>query len=44
MRVTVAVSKNDLKHYDPDQKIWYPADDVAFFVGQNCEDVTAVKL
>ncbi len=44
VRVTVAVNKNDLKHYDPEQKAWVPAADVAFFVGQHSEDVTAVKL
>ena len=40
----VCVRKDDLKFYNPDEKSWYPADSYKFYVGQNCEDVTAVKI
>ena len=40
---TVKICKNDLKFYNPEEKIWYLADDYTFYVGQDCENVTAVK-
>ena len=42
VRETVRVRKDDLRFYDPDTKSWSLADGYTFYVGQDCENVTAV--
>ncbi|MDO4847521.1 MAG: glycoside hydrolase family 3 C-terminal domain-containing protein [Clostridiaceae bacterium] len=42
--VKIAIDKNNLKFYNPENKEWYLEDKYTFFVGQNSEDVTEVKL
>ena len=44
VKETVIIRKDDLKYYNPDEKSWYLADDYTFYVGQDCENVTAVKM
>ncbi|MBQ6264399.1 MAG: glycoside hydrolase family 3 C-terminal domain-containing protein [Clostridia bacterium] len=41
---TVRINKDDLKFYNPDKKAWYLADNYTFYVGQDCENVFAVKV
>lgn len=42
--VKITIDKNNLKFYNPENKEWYLEDKYTFFVGQNSEDVTEVKL
>ena len=35
--VSLKISKDDLRFYDPKTKTWYLEDGYSFFVGQNCE-------
>ncbi|MBR3439158.1 MAG: glycoside hydrolase family 3 C-terminal domain-containing protein [Clostridia bacterium] len=43
VRETVSVCKDDLKFYNPGKKTWFFADDYTFYVGQDCENVIALK-
>lgn len=44
IEASVIINKNDLKFYNPDKKEWYLEDGYTFYIGQDSENVKAVKL